>query len=329
MTGPTRSMCERVDPTNISNFSAFLHDILVELGHTVEMRRVTVGEDLSSFDHAIIGCASIISPAGLINNHGTVWAGHQLPHTMYLDDWQIRTHLYPFSRMEGSCSLYRPQLLKFLNKTRLAAALEYKDAIEAQHRRWTMQLPTLIAPLFGWGDLSKFAKWHKNIKRIVSVDPSAFVPQYNPTTVSKARAWVCASLSDQSEFVKKLGLEWPVITQYRPRGMNASWGRIPESEVVQKLYAPNWGVLSPYQGSTSGTGWWRNRFPFARQAGSILLADPREVRGLGGPFIFNPRDIEKMSEQGLWSFSQEQQQWSARFDQPKEIVINRIAEAIR
>ena len=299
LTGCTTLMSnrQRQKTSTFLSFFPLLYQMLKDLGHDVDWRAVEPGETLSQYDIGLLGLQAVNGLAGKQYRYGTTWAATQLPHAVVFDDWQVRT----------SCrSLMRPKnfwKIAMLGKRELAerqiALDNYFDELELVRTSWFEQLPLVIAPLFAWGHHDQFMEVHPMLD-LCAIDPTAYVPKMEMRSTRKGRRWYYAGLKDHKHTLRRMGFDsergqevsiyveglqgmrqnrWPIITQMPIAGVRG-WGRVTEQAVVQ-MYSDSWGVISvPYSKIMLGTGWWRSRFNFTAQAGSVLYADSREIAKL-------------------------------------------------
>lgn len=306
LTGCTRVMCgfPRKPTSNYLTFFELLAKMLQQLGHTVHWTAVTPGDELKGkYDLALIGLQTLHGMAGKQHKYGAFWAATQLKHMVVFDDWQVYPSCYS---LKVPKYLWREAMLAGRELEERAFALQHQELFERVQRAWWSAMPGVLAPLFEWGDHSRFSRTHPGdgIKRLYSVDPSPFVPSlidpessYIRNPRLKNRRWVLASLADHGEKTKKLGLTWPIVAQHCISGKRG-WGRIGEDQLVQHQYTENWGIISPKY-NHAGSGWWRSRFNYAAQTRSILLAHNEEVRALGDAYLLEPQDVEEMSDTEL------------------------------
>jgi hypothetical protein len=306
LTGTSRVMTNSRRFANFRTNITYLRDMLELLGHTVDWRTVEPGEAglQDRYDIALTGLQAINSFVGQWNQFGTLWAASQLPHIVVFGDWQIRASCYSLKLhryLWQNATVITKEGMRLWEKATL-----FEDVLDAQRMAWYTNLGAVIAPLFPWGDHAKFMRIH-NMDRLYALDPTNFTQVLTRPTEDqeKRKAWVCAALADQNKWTAKLNLQWPLVRQHGTAGKRG-WGRISEDEVVNGLYRTHWGVLAPRQGAMSGTGWWRSRYIYAAQARSVFWADPREVIGLGGPYLSTMQLIEGLSDKELRRLADDQ-----------------------
>ena len=151
-------------------------------------------------------------------------------------------------------------------------------------------------------------------------DPTAYVfAQYRPEMRSSAegkeRRWSMAALGDWREWIESLNLSWPVDIYGPPK-----WGgvRLPDENAVIEAYSKTWGILSPPHYNAGG-GDFRMRTFISPFTLSILYGGPIDGAMLGKPFVFEPREIERWSDEDLFELACEQRDLAfSRFAMRKE-----------
>lgn len=349
LTGTTTLMSnrQRQRTSTFLSFFPLLFRLLQEMGHEVDWRSVKPGERLArSYDLALLGLQAVNGLAGKQYRYGTLWAATELPHAVVFDDWQVRTSARSL-RYKGDAdglslddeeallgdNLWKTAMLgrRELEERRYALEHHFSE-IEAVRRSWFAELPLVIAPLFDWGRAEQFRELHP-MSRLCAVDPSSCIERM-PTTevVTKQRRWYYAGLKDHKDTLRKMGLgesRWPLVTQMPVAGKRG-WGRITEQAVVQ-MYADSWGVVSvPYSRLMLGTGWWRSRFNFCAQVGSIMLCDRREI-GLLDPDVFglSVNHIEGLTHEGLRQLAEHQRLELERWAPTREQLFDHITEHLQ
>lgn len=310
LTGCTKNAVNGKKQATTDYVSSFpiMAEMLTTLGHTVDWREVTVGEELRGrYDLAIVGVQALHSIAGKQYKHGAIYAATQLRHIIMLDDWQIRRTLYSFCRNDY---FWRTPMLSPVELRNREAALPYKAEIDALLASWWDAIPPMIAPLWPWGDFSKMP-FSEKFTRLYDINPSPFMPVLSTRATNPAsaisdvihgrnRGWVLATLMDQTDWERKQGFTWPIVRQHAVKKVRC-WGRVSEKKVVE-LYEQNWGVLSPKY-AHAGSGWWRTRYDFAYQAGAIVYGTAAEMAACDPVFATPLSDIERMSETNLFELA--------------------------
>lgn len=280
-----------------------LRDALKLLGHDVDHRAVTPGEDLSGYDRALIG----IGPTKSFTARfvpGSAWVYNQLPGRviLYCDDWSIEKTGYDFrntlSRWDKWVKFFtdagpvKGQELEGHDDRLADVNMMLEDITRTPVKK-------LLAPMFPWGDHQLLMK--DNL-------PSTLVP-WDPTPLIKTdvitepafareRRWVLATLQ------KKLNLpkgSWPIEQVGNKR---EGQPYVSESDVLLR-YRQSWGVICPpYQ--RAGSGWWRARYQHAADAGCVLWLDPRDKQGTDISYRLSLTDYEKLTDDELTKVTAEQ-----------------------
>lgn len=281
-------------------------------GHEVEVRKVSVEETdvADKYDCALVGLAHIYSlGAGYYPEATNILAKFQERAALYCDDWAcvglgetlrgvlrgwdryLNWRKYPHDKY------YLDQMQDVIEGVVRGSAPEYPGS----YCQWPMLLP-----IFSWGDVREFMRdnlqFHGQI--LEGFDPTSLyeTPSFEGTLPSRRyKQWTLAVLQNHDQWLKKLGLEWPVITMGNKRKGEPV---LPESKVVQ-AYANSWGVMAPKY-PKAGTGWWRVRYVHAADTRSIMLCDPEDGKHIGPSFEIPAHMIEKMSTVDLCALSENQ-----------------------
>lgn len=309
LTGATRVQANDTDRVKLHYASnpMCLYAALRRTGYEIDWRPVVPGEDLSGYDAIISGIAPVLSSWGSKHVYGALWAlAQNKPKALLVDDWQVKNIAADLKGVPNRADrLMHPKMPRAGRpeaETMIDMLLVMCDYLGGK----TWMEPTL-GSFFDWGNRELFVRGTK-IGEMIGFDPTVFQPDYGiRPSDQKEKAWVLASLGDHTKWMGKLGLEWPVKTFGRKQ-----WGdkkefdeRLQEPDLM-RVYEANWGVLSPKY-EHAGSGWWRARFDYARQAGCILLADPSEVEGLGRSYSeVGQYGFDTMSEQSLRDIANEQ-----------------------
>lgn len=284
-----------------------LRAALEQLGHTVEHRVVTWGEDLTGYDLALVGVGP---PRSFTARHvpGAAWAHQELPTIFYADDWSVvnlgssvNTTMRNWnSYLKFLAGLGQPDLSVAATQGvqhLLTALVTDRDAI-------------LLAPMFPWGNhqllregnfAPKLAAWDPT--PLVMLPPAA----RSAAAVSgeaKQRRWINATLQKHDDWVKTLQLSWPVETLGNRR---AGQVYLSETHVIQ-LYRESWGVLCPRY-ARAGSGWWRVRYHWAALTGAVLLADRADTGWMNTPHQVSGRHVESLAMGELASLAKAQHDW--------------------
>lgn len=262
-------------------------------GHHVERRKVYPDEDLKSqFDAAVIAVYDYRGTSATAQKFNTMRAALDLPHVLAWDDWgasKIFGSMRKGRRDFWALGLHENDKKVQLQREALRARA---DEVNALVDFWARSVPKMLCCAFNWGDHSKLKAVH-NFGELHAWDPSPWVRGIHGFTVMpKKRDWTLASLWNHDKWLDELEPSWPVINQSKSIG-GRTW-QVEEHEVVNALYGPSWGVLSPPYQELSGSGWWRNRFVFAVDAGCVLYADPSEVSPALGPNSWYYMELDRI-----------------------------------
>ena len=266
-------------------------------------------KDLKDYDLVLVGLAPV-------NSLGARWAAaacgliakcwrEGVPVMVFVDDWKVREAQAGLRRFHH----HPDKLLEYVGRIQNTKYVPWiRDnvdlVLEAIHRMHDDVWPPALTCLFPWGNHDMIRE-KTTMYEMAWVDPSAVVPEWpihKPSDEDRSREWILAGLSRYEEWRDSLGAQWPIQCY----GNMAA--KIYPNMVEDKMpnrYAQSWGVLC-HKYPHAGSGWWRNRFPFAIQAGSILWGDPAEMAGLGGPYLVPINDIERMSTAQLRELANDQ-----------------------
>lgn len=311
-------------------FAPILKKMLEKLGHVVDWRPVTFGEqDIEKYDLVLCGCSDPNSMTGQTHRYGAIWSMLNARRLiLWFDDWRIKGQLHTF--------LQKPEVFwntRMLHEKQMPTheqALMFKDPIDAMLKGLaTDHRPPVVAQLFNWGDEAKFLKEVPEAKWLMRFDVGSFVPNFVEQPIpmeQRTRQWVAASLTQMNDYIDKLKPTIPVFIQAKPRGRSfGGWKKMHEREVVTELYAKSLGVISkPYP--HAGSGWWRVRFNYAVHARSIMIADPKEAGAAGQSFRLYLPFVEKLSPAEMQDLANKQAEeflsWQDSQDQACEKMSN-------
>lgn len=307
-----------------TSFASELASALKELGHEVDWRSVRAGEELRGrYDMALVGFSSLLA----FSSHyrfGAIWASRELPTLHFHDDWGFQRHR---SNYRNSSAALRRQGMDAHAAYDLEKVLAKHPDFEDYVRKWTsdtdLGLKDAFIGMYTYGLESSMRKlWP--IRTLYRWDPS---PCMTPTSViipeTKRRMWVCATLSNQDEWIDKRTYEWPVYRFYKAVGM-AFPERLSELELVQKLFAPNWGALVYRQARLLSGGFWRPRHHLAMWAGMIQWGEAIETLPIGPSWGTMLSEIERMSDDELRDLATRQRHeftghWMTREESLKDL----------
>lgn len=312
LTGMTR-LQTRPSDTSETYYGIFngYHRALVLGGHDVDWRPTTPGEELRGrYDAALVGLHGLGSMSCTTHKAGALWACHELPHAVLLEDWRVRTvaaHLKNSGYFWNGPLVGNLPLMKKVDPVRAQ--------VERVRYRWERELPMAVLPMMPWGAVADFEVLHRCRGAVAwNVDPvyreHTLERQDSPPTADRRREWsLLSACSDASEWLAKRGeLTWPVLKKWRPKEMRGQGGMqrqsraalefIPEDRVIREVYSQLWGTMMMGYGRESLVGWWRNRYFLAAFSGSILLTDPSEF-GPVSEYMVTAQEVERMSDQEL------------------------------
>lgn len=296
------------------------------LGHEVDHRAVTPGEDLDKYDLAILGICGIQSRAAA-HAAGTAWAFETAKrHLLFCGDWSIEVAGFDFQNALEHWERY----MKFSSSSWGYSPAD-GDRIRTMLTSILQQPQPLLAPFFPWGkhELILQNKNNRTKKRnlpktqLFPWDPSPFceMPQLEVNRERVPR-WIYASLQDHDDWLAthERGLKWPVV-HYEKNN------KISEAELL-KEYAASWGILAPGYKS-AGSGWWRARYNHAAHVGAIMVCDFRDSVVMEAPYWPTAPDVEHMSPDELKTLAQEQRDWFFANIASREQTLSDLENALR
>ena len=274
---------------------------LEDMGHVVDWRGVTVGEDLSSYDVVVISLA----PLGNWGTHymgGSLWALMSHPNIrLAVDDWQTRG-------IHKSCQGLIKQD-KYFQKViwghwKGKVDDKYEEVLRDAVRSLCFQYwpHRTLVPAWDGGDLRVLALPGP----LTNWDPTRYMRSYDfvgpPLPPhAKNRRWVFASLTSKVDWLNKQKFKWPVA---RYGNVREGQQKLEEHSLV-RVYRDSWGVISPLH-NVSAAGWWRVRFWLAATSGCVMMCEESEARILGPSYKIITAEVEKMSNEGLAEIAQNQ-----------------------
>ena len=298
-------------------FSFILPTALRMLNHQVEHRAVTPGEDLSSFDLAII---NVGPPKSLTARYlpGSAWAYWKAKRKLLAcDDFSIEVALGNAQSTVKCWDRFWPWLnekSKWNETDEELTLFMIKDLIKGTSDQ------AMIAPLFPWGNHSILKTFPS---KLIALDPTPLVKLPASTTIipkTRQRQWVLASLQGEP----KLGsLTWPVVKVGNKRDGQAY---IPETEVLD-LYRANWGVLCPPYKS-AGSGWWRARYHWSASSRCVLWSHTTDRQYMGEAYQHNAQEYEGLSDEELAKMGQAQHDWFFANTASLQTTLNVLREVV-
>lgn len=317
-------------------------------GHEVDIRKVSLETDVcveEDYDCALVGVGAC---QGLSSRYklGALWALSRFGKraaifpsdgkNVYIFPSSVRTCLtgthadhgtpitpidYFLGKLQGEkCNIWEAELGgEAMYREVWQKILEQLPHVEGKAKcSW----PVLV-PLHSWGDARAYERhygaptmmWDPTrvaIESQYSTDELAsdgrFVFVHEALANERERRWVCASLQDNAQWLKKQKLSWPVIEIGNKRKAAAGQATefVPEKQLVDEYYRHNWGNLA-FGYTLAEYGWWRMRFVHAGMAGQVAMAD--DATQMRMPLSYRqPRSlVERWPDEKLASVAQ--QQW--------------------
>lgn len=304
---------------------------LRHLGHYVERRKVDPDEDLrAQFDCAVVAVYDYRGTSATAQKFNTIRAALDLPHVLAWDDWNAKSI---FNSLKNPKDFWALGLHQNDAKVERQVDKLHEDgkasAANELVYRWLLSVPKMLCCSFNWGDHDKLKAAH-DFGELCCWDPSPWVRGMHGFPVAlKQRHWALASLWNHDDWIDELNPSWIVGKQAKP-WKGRGW-QLEESEIVQDLYAHSWGVLSPPYAQLAGSGWWRNRFVFAQDAGCVIYADPSEVAPALGDtshFYWELDQIECMPDSGLHEVAEKQAEELRGWELPANDSAKRLEEFV-
>jgi hypothetical protein len=316
------------------NDSSIIVNSLRKQGHTVVRKTIEWGEDLSSYDLAIVG----IGQFGSFNYKGEImksmWALASAKKVLaFHEDWKIDGTIKSFEK-----ALEPGGFEKLLSKRKtsggegpLYEGIEHpmfdaelcKKTIK---RLYDGEFPSLI-PAFDWGNKELIRSIIKS-KDIYNIDLTPYVlehyeidPTFTQIYPEKQKRHILASLVDHSSWVKRNKLTWPV-DYYGAKSMENSTKLKSEREVFDKC-GEHWGVLCPAY-PHAGSGWFRIRYIYSAINKSILIASEKDLDALDIP----KHNIEAMDDNQLAEYANLQSKQILKWMWTKEQFDTKINEIV-
>lgn len=165
-----------------------LYNCLVDMGHEVEQRMVTLGEDLSGYDEVIV---FIAGPRQLVATtiYEGLWAISQKPNCILaFDDWQVPDLFKGVAKAAEGNELFA-QFILDVNKKTFAELEEYEEAFRAAIKVITDKQNRMLISAFRTEHLGESEKYgpHLLFDKIDYPRDKLFV--YNPNPYHRNRHW--------------------------------------------------------------------------------------------------------------------------------------------
>ena len=252
---------DRASSTKFISIPAMMRDAYIELGHSVDHRAVTPGEDLSRYGKVFVYLYPLDHNA--LKTDGVLWAlESRYDATICLDDWSFQKILPTWA-----------------NKIDVGDLVQHK---------W-------IVPLFPWGDTKKMGL---DVESLTAWDPSPLYvcpPSHHYAWHKRKQEWYNASLSTEAHlWAEAQRLAWPV---HAVGGKALGQPRMLESDIVWE-YGAYQGILCPTY-AHAGCGWWRVRYLHAANTGAVLGGDPSELSIIHVSYSHTLHELEQMGSNDL------------------------------
>ena len=248
---------------------------LRDMGHTVEQRIVTIGEDLSEYDRIICYIHNPSGFAGFVYNG--LWLINEYPDCILaFDDWQTDSIYKGLTALEDPEKLFRPYV-KDGHKHVPDNIEDYEKQLLNGIEIVKSKKNKMLISAFAGGDLSLLIDYPKEL--MFSFNPNPYhinlSSNFNPLFDEKQKVFNFAGLIQDKtkKWLKAQNVgDWP-LKKYGSR--KDGQDRVTEPEMVN-IYGQQWGILMPGY-FHAGSGWWRARPLQVADSGSILIGDPKEM----------------------------------------------------
>ena len=295
---------------------------LEDMGHEIEQRPVSIGEDLSGYDKVIVYLSSVKS----FSHHAfdALYALKARPDAILgNDDWQVREVFVSFDLYEKNLIEHKNTGKPFLdygtNKyladlykgdTPLDELGKHIDTFIEGCQIVNAKQNMLVLCTFAGGDNDAFKLDYKG--PIVNYNPNPYNLNRRPENnygedigllgffddepvilppEKKKFQWVFSSIvqSKTMPWFNKQKPTWPVLNFGPRRETKMTKGvqtfRVKEPEMC-KIYNENWGCMMP-EYYHAGSGWWRSRVQQVADVESILVCSDKEGAVYGEAFVGN------------------------------------------
>lgn len=248
---------------------------LRDMGHTVEQRIVTIGEDLSEYDRIICYIHNPSGFAGFVYNG--LWLINEYPDCILaFDDWQTDSIYKGLTALEDPEKLFRPYV-KDGHKHVPDNIEDYKKQLLNGIEIVKSKKNKMLISAFAGGNLSLLIDYPKEL--MFSFNPNPYhinlSSNFNPLFEEKQKVFNFAGLIQDKtkKWLKAQNIgNWP-LKKYGSR--KDGQDRVIEPEMVN-IYGQQWGILMPGY-FHAGSGWWRARPLQVADSGSILIGDWKEM----------------------------------------------------
>lgn len=261
--------------------SWLLAEALRDMGHEVEHRNPTMTETYEEFDHVFLGITALHSVgcnraygalAALLKTYG------QRKITLYIDDVDTQKVMSGLRVMNNDpAKLVKPYYVYRLEYSLATSAPEWHEwlmtGINLLHDyAW----PTVIVPMFPWGDIDAIKRGLPNATEVIPIDFSRYVPEYvgeDERSPERERTWLSEADPDK---------QWMSMqrTRFPTRFFRKGYEKRPEDHGLVLEYAKNWGVIDP----GLDNGFFYSRIIYAAQARALFVTKWQNVQALGDPY---------------------------------------------
>ena len=248
---------------------------LRDMGHTVEQRIVTIGEDLSEYDRIICYIHNPSGFAGFVYNG--LWLINEYPDCILaFDDWQTDSIYKGLTALEDPEKLFRPYV-KDGHKHVPDNIEDYQKQLLSGIEIVKSKKNKMLISAFAGGNLNLLIDYPKEL--MFSFNPNPYhinlSSNFNSLFEEKQKVFNFAGLIQDKtkKWLKAQNIgDWP-LKKYGSR--KDGQDRVIEPEMVN-IYGQQWGILMPGY-FHAGSGWWRARPLQVADSGSILIGDWKEM----------------------------------------------------
>lgn len=299
---------------NYVSTSGALYLGLKALGHDVDFRPPVFGEDLSSYDLAVV-CVACLDRRGTYHHEKCAWVLEQMEDRviLYFDDWATgnfhKDTNYRLNRITDKYLKWRG----YADQPKNVLACMFKQLNRIVGLDWTRKGNVtennrgcpwpILTPHFEFGDPKLVLGALKTFDHLV-IDPTSLcdLPPIPTPAKTKRRAWTHATLQNHEPWLNKQKLAWPIE---RFGNQRVGDGFMDEDALLH-VYDRNFGVTQPLY-PISGSGWWRIRAYYSAKLLNVLLVSPGDaISELTAHYSHPGTAIEQFSERELNHVAQEQ-----------------------
>jgi hypothetical protein len=249
---------------------------LRDMGHEVEQRVVTIGENLDQYDKVIVYIHNPSGFAAYVYN-ALYTIARRRDCTLAFDDWQTDSIYSGLLALRDPEKLFRKYVLESHTNIPENVTEWEKDFLEALDLIQSKQNRMLISA-FRDGDPTLLLDYPRD--KIFTFNQNPYHLNRKPNNLvhePKERIFNFAGLMQDKtkKWLKAQGIndnDWPLM-KYGSR--KDGQDRVTE-DVMVNIYECHWGILMPGY-FHAGSGWWRARPLQVADAGSILIGDPDEM----------------------------------------------------